>query len=323
MPDEPYMDVEGAAEALRQMELEADGSEEVVEEQAKTESEAPAPDETTESEAPAEEEDFIPRADLESLIEGLEGEPRDRVIDAYKSMQRGFTKRSQEVSELRRTFEGLDPKEVRQAYDFVQNLGSDPDFAMKVHGELTDALTNAGMSPRAAAQEATRQIEEKVDEVEDLDLDGFEDNPFVQKLTRLEKQQRDFFAQIEADKAAQAEAEQKRRFDEHQNQVIKEIERQDAEIRRQNVNLDDDDMETIYKLAASTEGDLFAAKELYDGLRDRLVTDYVATKKRVPSGGGGGPAGGGSVHSEEPVEILSTDQAHALAVERARHLLGQ
>jgi len=314
MPED-YVDLDAAAAAAKELFSIGEASDEEpgteVEEQSEVvEEEAPtAEDETTETEdAPeSEEEDFIPRADLESLLEGLEGDAREAVVTAYKSFQRLSTKQSQANAELRRAFEGVDPAEARQAYEFVQNLGSDPQFAMQVHQELSAALEQAGMSPQAASREATRQIEETT-EGERYDLSEYEDNPFVQELNEL-KQWR---ATQEAEKAERARTEA-------MDRQIREIEEDVAKLRRDNPNMDDDDMDVIYKIAASTGGDVFAAKEYFDGVRDRLVTDYVAKKKAVPKSAGGS---GGAPHSEAPVEITGIDQAHLLAVERARHLMG-
>lgn len=312
---EKYIDLDAAAEALKAMGLEDDSDESTDEpnadEQAEVaEVEATADDETTEpdTEPEVEDEDFVPRADLESLLEGLEGEARERVITAYKSFQSGFTKQSQANAKLRRAFDGVDPDEARQAYDFVQNLGSDPQFALQVHQELSAALEKAGMSPAAASREATRQIEETAPEADALD--DFEDNPFVQQLNELRQW-----------KVAQEKEAEERKAREYQDSIIRDIERQDQEIRRRNPKIEDDDMDVIYKVAAAMGGDLFAAKDYFDGVRDRLVTDYVASKKRVPAGGGGGHPVNTGISSEEPTEIISIKQAHDLAVERAKHLL--
>lgn len=323
MPDESYVDLDGAVEALKAMGLESDETDEPSLEQApepKADAES-APDEITpeeepevEAEAPAEEtpeEDFIPRADLESLLEGVEDETaRERIVSAYKSFQSGFTKRNQEISEVRRAFEDIDPTEARQAYDFVQRLGSDSQFAMQIHSELSNALEAAGMSPRAAAQEASRQIDEKASEVDDLS--EFEDNPFVQQLNELK-------AWKAEQERAQAEYREFAEQREKEETAIRAIETQAANLQRTNPSLDQDDMDAIYKIAAATGGDLDVAFEYYGALRDRLVTDYVATKKRVPAGAGS-PPGGGAIHSEEPIEIRTTGDAHKHALDRVKQL---
>lgn len=317
MPED-YVDLDAAAAAAKELfdigkEPDEEPEAEVEEQSDEAVEEAStADDETTETEdePESEEEDFIPRADLESLLEGLEGDAREAVVTAYKSFQRLSTKQSQANAELRRTFDGVDPAEARQAYDFVQNLGSDPQFAMQVHQELSAALEQAGMSPSAASREASRQIEETTTQGEVDDLSEYGDNPFVQQLNEL----KEWRAQTERE--AQERARQ-----EAMDRQIREIENDVAELRRKNPKLDDDDMDVIYKVAAAMGGDVFSAKEYFDGVKDRLVTDYVASKKAVPKGGGGGHVVTGSQSSEEPVTIESIKQAHALAVERAQHLL--
>lgn len=322
MPEE-YIDLDAAAKAAEEL-LNAgrtpdEETEEVEEQSVEPEVESATPDETTEEEAPAEAEDdsddFIPRADLEALLEGLEGEPRERVITAYKSFQRLSTKRNQEVSALRRAFDGVDPEEAKRAYEFVQNLSSDPQFATQVYNELATALEEAGMSPAAASRAATEAIESKVTEATPVDdgLDEYADNPFVQQLKETQ-------ARLDAMEKAAREREEAAAREARDNAVIAEIERQHQEIRRENPDFDDDDMDSIFKIAASMQGDLFQAKEYYEALQDRLVTEYVAKKKAVPKGQAA-PSRAAAPYSEEPVEILNTDQAHVLAVERARQLL--
>lgn len=263
--------------------------------------------ETTAPEETQEVEDFLPRADLESLLEGVEDESaRERIITAYKSFQSGFTKRTQEVSELRRSFEGIDPQAARQAYDFVQNLSSDRDFAVQVHQELSAALQEAGLTPGQASQEATRQIERAASEYEDMGLDP--ENPLVQKLTELEQW-----------KAEQERIAAERAVTEQREAMVREIERQDASLRRENPKYEEADWEAVYRLAASTQGDLYAAQEQYEAIKDRLATEYAITKARVPQGIQPTPTA--APHSEQPVEIKTIDQAHEIAKERFRQLM--
>ena len=113
--------------------------------------------------------------------------------------------------------------------------------------------------------------------------------------------------------------EERAAFEAHQAQVIAEIERQDQALRREFPALEDDDMDAIYKIAANMQGDLYQAKEYFDALNDRIVTNYVARKKAAPKNQA--PRGTGAIHSEEPVVIESVKQAHPLAVERATQLL--
>jgi len=312
MPDEPYVDMDAATAAAERL-LAAEGTDESAAGEEPTGQVAPpappAPESTETPPAPeaGEGEEFYPRADLESLLEGVsDPAAREAISTAYKSFQRGFTQKSQELSGLRRAFDGIDPAQAREAYDFVQNLTSDRDFALRVHSELAAALEQAGATPAQAQAEASRQVESAMaGDLEDFGVSP--DNPLVKQVASLE-------ARLAAsEQAARARAEQER-----VDAQIRDIERQDQKIRRERTDLDDDAMNAVYSLAASTGGNLEAAVEMYDALTQRIVTDYVA-KKSVAPGAAAAPAQGAS-HSEEPVEILTVDDAHKLAVERVKQI---
>ncbi len=258
------------------------------------------------------EEEFVPRADLESLLEGVDDPAaREKIITAYKSFQRGFTQRSQEISELRRAFDGVDPAQAREAYEFMTKLSSDGEFARQVHGQLTKALTDAGWSlgeAQSMAADAVAEVQTPSTDWDELGIDP--EHPLVKEVSELREWQRQ-----------QEQRAQERDFDEYQQSVIREIERQDADIRRQHTSYDDDDMDSIYKIAASTSGDLWAAQEMYEGMRDRWATDYVARKQEIPEGVS--PVTGGAAHTEEPVEFRTIKEGHKYAVELAQKLFDQ
>jgi len=269
----------------------------------------PAPEATApepEVEAP-EVEDFIPRADLESLLEGIDDpKARESVITAYKSFQRGFTEKSQKLSGLSRAFEGIDPAQAREAFDFVQNLTTDRNFAAQVHSELAQALEQAGASPAQAEAEATRQVSAaQAGELEDWGVDP--ENPLVREVQELKQW-----------KVEQSAREVERDLKIARDAQIRDIERMDAEVRRQHPQYDEGDMGTIYRFAASMGGDLFAAQEAYEAERDRLVTAYVAQKAAAPRNTS---APGGAAHSEEPVTINTVKEAHAAAPEVLARIL--
>lgn len=269
----------------------------------------PAPEATAPEpvvEAP-EVEDFYPRADLESLLEGVDDpKAREAISTAYKSFQRGFTQKAQQVAGLQRAFEGIDPAQAREAFDFVQNLTSDRAFAAQVHAELAQALEQAGASPAQAEAEATRQVESaQAGAVEDWGIDP--ENPLVKEVNELKQW-----------KVEQSAREVERELKLARDAQIRDIERMDAEVRRQHPHYSEEDMGTIYRFAASMGGDLFAAQEAYDAERDRLVTAYVAQKAAAPKT----PAAPtGAPHSEEPVTINTVKEAHAAAPEVLARIL--
>ena len=258
---------------------------------------APTPGpESTEQAAPvAAAPEFLPRADLDALLEGVQDPTaKERIEQAYRSFQGDYTKKTQELAEQRKAFGDIDPGAAREAYDFVQALQSDRDFAMQVHGELSTALERAGLTPQQAQAEASRQIED----VRTSELDP--SDPVVQELNELKE-----WRNAQEREWQRAEA-------------IREIERQDAALRRANPNLGDDDMDVIYKLAATTGGDLFAAQEYFDKVRDRIAQTYVSQKAQVPMGV---TPSGGLGASEIPERLTNMEDAHKAAVNRLEQML--
>lgn len=277
--------------------------------------EAPEVPETPEAaEAPVEEDSFIPRADLESLLAGVEDPAaREAVETAYKSFQSGYTRKTQALAEQRAALSGLDPEAARQAVDFVTALTTDGDFALQVHERLTKELEGAGLTLRQAQAEATKQIEDAVVDPELAALGVDLDNPLVKKLNELERRERERDAR---ERQWQAEAEERQRVEE----AMALLEKQAGDIRRADPSLNDEDMDVIMKLAASTGGNLFAAEDLFKSTRDRIMTAYVNRKASVaPQLSSPAP----TEHAEEPLVISSTDEGHKLAVERLKQIIAQ
>lgn len=275
---------------------------EVVEDEALEATEESEEESVEETEEAPEDEDFIPRADLESLLEGVTDEDsRERIITAYKSFQRSATKRNQEVSELTRTFQGIDPSAAREAYDFLESLKTDRAFATEVRDQLIAALEDEGATPAQAKRQATQMVQDAQTESDEFSEWGLDkDNPLVKEIEesrRFRQQAEQFFA---------AEAEERQR-----QALYAEAAEQDAKIRAANPKYTDENMEDIYRLATSFGGSLEQAAEYYEGLRARERTEYVASKK-APKGVG--PLPGGSAHGEQPIEIKSVNDAHEVAL---------
>jgi hypothetical protein len=105
-------------------------------------------------------------------------------------------------------------------------------------------------------------------------------------------------------------------------QMIADIERQANAVRRANPQYDDDDMDAIYKIAGSLNGDIEAASDYYQAQQDRIVTNYIARKGKAAPGTAPAP-GGGTSHSETPKEFRTTDEAHELAKDWLLGRMGQ
>lgn len=215
----------------------------------------------------------------------------------YKSMQADYTRSKQELAGWRderdyfQEFGGVDA--AREAVQFVQALSTDPQYALEVHRGLTAALQSAGLSPVQAERESARRINEAIDQGQDgLDDDiGFSDsNPaYDRKIQQLE-------SQLNAVNQWREEQEEYA----FQRSLMADMDRQHAEVLRNNPDYEDEDMEAVYQLAYSTGGDLVAADNLYRGFQSNILGRYVSQKASTPLGVSS-PTGTG--YAEQPAKF--------------------
>jgi hypothetical protein len=196
-------------------------------------------------ESPAQPDSFT---DLDAALQALPDEAQHLVRERFNQMQGDYTRKTQEVSSLR--------QEAEQAIEFVQQLQSDPNFALEVRNEISTALEQAGYSPQEAEAEANRQVVEAAQGGDD----EFGD-PVAQKVQELEQ------------KLAAWEAEQLTQ------QLENEFDRQDVAVRQSNPNWREEDMQHVYALSYATNGNLIQAAELYKKEQERLIADFLATKQ--------------------------------------------
>lgn len=210
----------------------------------------------------------------------------------YKSMQADYTRKTQEVAELRRQYEsfseaGVDPDAALSAVEFLQALNTDPSFALQVAQQIQQQVGTSDASQ--SAYETTPDID-----------NSYESLP----------------------PALAAELEQMRQFREEvlemqaQQESMAELEAMENTIRTANPNYTDDDMEAIYSLAYATDGDLMAAQEQYHIIQQRLLGGYLQSKQ-VPHGATPAPAAPSSVPSPG---FKSLDDAHKAAMEAVRNI---
>lgn len=215
----------------------------------------------------------------------------------YKSMQGDYVRKTQALSERMKALDGLegtDPRELAEAYNFVTQLQSNPDFALDVHRGLTDALQQMGLTPRQAEQEATRMIDEQTETDDDFNDPR---DAAIQELLSWKQQQEQQF---------------------REQQIQASLTRQEMQLRQQYPDYSDTDVDNIYKLAFSYGGDLNAANQAYIGMRDEFINRYIQTKTSVPSAP---PVGSGSFQT--PTKFSSMDEAHKAAEEVWRnHVAG-
>jgi hypothetical protein len=211
----------------------------------------------------------------------------------YRSMQGDYTRKTQEIAELRRGFEsfseaGVDPDVALQAVGFLQELNTNPDFALQVAEEIR---RNAGTTDVSQPTDAVTS------EIVDPNYEGLP----PQLASELQEMRafRDEMLSMQA-----------------QQESLAELEAMENTIRTTNPQYSDDDLEAIYSLAYSTDGNLMAAQEVYAGIQQRLLGGYLKSKE-VPMGATPAPAAPSSVPGRS---FANLEEAHKAAMEALRNI---
>jgi hypothetical protein len=232
--------------------------------------------------APAEPVDSFTPINPDDLPEELQALARQ--------LQGDYTRKTQALAEQRKAFEAFgdaDPRQVLEAYEFTQNLQSDPQYALRVHQELTRALQAEGLT-LGEAQAAAADAMQQEAEMEPWDMN----EEMYGAVPPQIQQQLDQFAQFMQNYEQQMA---------QQNQ-INELMRQDAIIRQAHPEYTDAHMEHIAQLAPWYDGDLMKAEAAYSDMRSQFAAEYLGQKKAVPATA---PSGGVQGQPVEPSPLLT------------------
>ena len=210
----------------------------------------------------------------------------------YKSMQADYTRKTQEIAEQRRQYEafaeiGVDPNEAVNVLNLWQAMDSDPQVAAEFASAIQNRLQEMG-AVNTPVEDATP---------ESVSYDGL--SP---EVARELEEMRAFRTQM-------LESQQ-------QQEIMSQLEVEEQTIRTSNPDYSDDDLDTIYSLAHSTDGDLMAAAQQYHAIQQRLLGGYLQSKT-VPHGATPAPAGPSSVPGRS---FASVDEAHKAAMEVVRNI---
>lgn len=211
----------------------------------------------------------------------------------YKSMQADYTRKTQEIAELRRNYEsfseqGIDPTEALEAISLLQRMNNDPEFAGEVAMGIQSRLEELGYSAQQVVNDAP---------IVDNNYEGL-----PAELQRELQEMRQFRQEM-------VEAQE-------QQGILMELEAAENTIRTTNPDYTDDDMEAIYSLAYATDGDLMLAQQQYHAIQQRLLGSYLQAKT-VPHGATPAP----SLPSSTPERSFgSLDEAHKAAMEALRNI---
>jgi hypothetical protein len=216
----------------------------------------------------------------------------------YRNMQSHFTRTQQSLREKEASLDGLNVEEARGALDFVNALNTDPQYAMAVHAQLTEALQASGMSPQEAHYAASEAISNESEQYTDPETEYGSVPPDV--LQRLEA--------AEQFMATQQQAQERQALQ-------SELTRQEMAIRQGHPEWDDADIKTVYGLAYSYGGDLGQAADAYVAEQARWATRFMQAKANVPSGQPG--VTGHGVTPPEPLHTMNEATEAALESFRA------
>ena len=211
----------------------------------------------------------------------------------YRSMQGDYTRKTQEIAELRRQYEsfseaGVDPDTALQAVGFLQELNTNPEFAIQVADQIRQTMGTTDDSQGSYENASDNIVEDYGNLPPALAEELAEMRAFRDEMLTMQAQQ----------------------------ESLAELEAMEDTIRTSNPHYSDEDMETIYSLAYSTDGDLFAAQEAYANMQQRLLGNYLQTKQ-VPLGATPAP----SAPSSTPARSFSNlDDAHKAALEVIRNV---
>lgn len=256
---------------------------------------AELPDEMPDDSAPAVDEAMVEdnQAESESFT-GFDPSVLPEDMQAvYKSMQADYTRKTQEIAELRRSYEAfseaeVDPEVALQAVGFLQELNTNPEFAMQIAAQIQQNVGAPGVSQPDI---------ETTSENNDVSYEGLP----PQLAAELEEM-RAFREEMLAMQA--------------QQESLEELEIMENTIKTSNPHYTDSDMEAIYSLAYAHDGDLMAAAEQYHVLQQRLLGSYLQSKQ-VPHGATPAPTTPSSMPTPG---FKSLDDAHKAAMEAIRNI---
>lgn len=210
----------------------------------------------------------------------------------YRSMQADYTRKTQEIADLRRYNEslselGVDPNQAINIVDFFRQLENDPQIA----NEFVSRVQSYWEQPQ-------------------VDSNGSFEAPIDQSYEGLPQE-------LAQELQAMREFRQEMMVQQQQSEIMAELEVEEQQIRLSNPHYSDEDIEAIYSLAYATEGDLQAAAQQYHAIQQRLLGGYLQSKQ-VPPGATPMPTGPVSTPGRE---FGTLDEAHAAAKEALRNIL--
>jgi hypothetical protein len=254
-------------------------------------------------------EAFTPSKDID--LSGLSDDQRAYLEAREREMQAHFTQRTQELAAER--------QQAQEAIQFINELNSNPDFAVQVVDTLSQQLQAAGYSPAQAQMHAQAQANQMAGQQlaqpggndygfgED---DGFQDDPYLAEIQELRARQ----AQVDQYLGQMQEAQRVAQLEAQLNNAA-------AYVQSQNPNFTDQDMSRVVNMSYAYGGDLVRAAEEYKAIRDNAVQGWIEQKGSVTTPAPV-PAGTAAQSAPEPFKGLDDPRLEAAAQQRLAAVLG-
>ena len=217
----------------------------------------------------------------------------DDLQPIYKSLQGDYTRKMQELAETRNQYGMIEqfggPQVAAQAVEFVNRLQTDPEYAAQIHTALSENLQAQGYDVGTADATALGQMQEFMGG-DEWDEGDYEDDSYMQPGVDPELQSR--LDKIEARFAQMDE----------QGQILsqaQEIHAQEVAILENNPQWNNQyDLDVIYDLARSTDGNLIQAAQKYEQLQAKTLSDWLMAKGRITLPNEPAPTGGATIPAE-------------------------
>lgn len=225
----------------------------------------------------------------------------EELLPAWRQLQADYTRKTQALAEQRRQLEQYgDPEEVTNAVELYHRL-SDPENWVQLHGELTQALVEAGYTFEEAQEVAQSEMEIQADEM-GIGLDDPEIAPLQNEIAQLrqyQQEQQAYLSQLEEERqffAQQQEAERAH------NEYVAYMQGQVSDLRKAYPHYDNDDLQAVVELGSFYNDDLTQAAQAYEAHVARRMERYLQSKAGAQSPTHGAPKGAGSDSEVPPVE---------------------
>lgn len=230
----------------------------------------------------------------------------------YRNMQSHFTKATQEVAPFRELASeyGVSAEEMRQAVDFVGRIQSDPAYTQQVYSTLGEYLQSIGLrSPQAAPAAAA---DNEPDPYDDGGFDPAVDSPADTQGREVGTALEQRLAMLENELATQQQTM-------YMRDLATTIKQQEFAVRESRPDWKDGDIQRVYELAPSYDGDLTKAADAYDAWRTDILQGYLEGKAAAPSNGTPAAA---STGTEAPTPPATIRDASMRAEEALTQALG-